>query len=70
MDGNIRIKVYGKVRSVYVSDTSHCKDYKCFHPHDCPVQGAKGVRSSEPRWMCLTNANHGCPDRVINKGDK
>lgn len=66
-DGNIRIKVYGKYREVYVTDIDNCKNYECFHPHDCPVQGAGGVRSSKARWMCLTNANHGCPDRVIRK---
>lgn len=67
MDGTIRIKIYGKFREVYVTDTIHCKNYKCFHPHDCPIQVAGEVRQTDERWMCLTNALHGCPDRVIRK---
>lgn len=39
-----------------------CPKRSCYHPHDCPVQGAGGVRESTERWMCLTNVNHGCPD--------
>lgn len=60
--GTIRMKLHGKYRDVWVSDTKNCKYYKCFHPHDCPIQGARGVRSSTERYMCLTNVNHGCPD--------
>jgi len=60
--GTIRMKLHGKYRDVWVADTKNCKDYKCFHPHDCPVQGARGVRSSKERYMCLTNVNNGCPD--------
>ena len=39
-----------------------CPTLECFHPHDCPVQGYGGVRESQPRWMCLTNVLHGCPE--------
>ena len=60
--GTIKVKVAGRTRSVFVTDVKNCKAYKCFHPHDCPVQGAGGVRSSQERWMCLTNVTHGCPD--------
>jgi len=60
--GTIRMKLYGKYRDVWVSDTKNCKNYKCFHPHNCTVQGARGVRSSTERYMCLTNVNHGCPN--------
>ena len=59
----IKVKFAGKVREVEVLDKK-CRHRKCFHPHDCPVQGAKGVRRSEPRWMCLTNFLHGCPDDI------
>lgn len=55
------MKVYGKIREVYVVDRD-CPFRSCFHPHDCPVQGAGGVRESKERWMCLTNAMSGCPD--------
>jgi hypothetical protein len=72
MSGTVRVKLYGKYREVWVSDTKNCKNFKCFHPHDCPVQGARGGRSSEERYMCLTNLYHGCPDdpqkkRSLNK---
>ena len=60
--GTIKIKLHGKYRDVWVSDTRNCKNYKCFHPHDCPTQGARGVRSSKGRYMCLTNVNQGCPE--------
>lgn len=60
--GNISIKVHGKMRKVWVADTVNCKNYKCFHPHDCPIQGARGVRNSSERYMCLTNVNNGCPE--------
>ena len=65
MQGKIKIKVGGKIRSVWVSDTKNCQNYECFNPHDCPVHGAGGVRSSTPRWMCLTNALNGCPENPI-----
>ena len=67
MEGKIRVKVGGKTRYVWVVDTKKCKNYNCFLPHDCPIQGAGGVRNSQERWMCLTNANHGCP---INPEEK
>jgi hypothetical protein len=60
--GKIKVKFAGKTRSVWVSDVNNCKEYKCFHPHDCPVQGLRSVRSSAERWMCLTNVIKGCPD--------
>lgn len=66
--GIIRTKVHGKYREVWVSDTSNCKNYKCFNPHDCPVQGAGGVRSSKERYMCLTNVYSGCPYEPEKKG--
>jgi hypothetical protein len=59
--GKIKIKLNGKYRDVFVADTTNCKNYKCFLPHDCPIQGAGGVRSSLERYMCLTNVNEGCP---------
>lgn len=65
--GNIKVKFAGKMRSVWVTDIDKCKSYKCFHPHDCPVQGSRGVRDSESRWMCLTNVLRGCPDMVTSK---
>lgn len=55
-------KIYGKKRAVYVSE-SNCPLYECFRPHDVPVQGARGVRSSKERYMCLTNVHAGCPDK-------
>lgn len=67
MNGHIKVKIAGKIRSVYVTDIHNCKGYECFHPHDCPVQGARGVRSSEARWMCLTNVLRGCPDKPLKK---
>lgn len=57
----MKMRIHGKTRDVYVVDKD-CKSRPCFHPHDCPVQGAGGVRESEERWMCLTNAMGGCPD--------
>ncbi len=70
MSGTIRMKLYGKFRNVFVSNTKNCKNYKCFHPHDCPIQGARGVRSSGTRYMCLTNVNSGCPENPeINKSN-
>ena len=57
----VKVKYAGKMRRVEVVDRL-CPHRSCFHPHDCPVQGAGGVRQSEPRWMCLTNAMRGCPD--------
>lgn len=60
--GNVKVKINGKVKLVWCSDTDNCPQYTCFHPHDCPIQGARGVRCSIERWMCLTNALHGCPD--------
>lgn len=57
----IRIKFAGRMRLVEVSD-KYCAKRHCLHPHDCPVQGQGGVRSSTPRWVCLTNVLHGCPD--------
>jgi len=59
--GKIRIKVYKKYREVFVTDTVNCKSYQCFHPHNCPIHGAKGINDSNDRWMCLTNVNEGCP---------
>ena len=61
--GHIKVKVGFQFKKVFVVDTENCKSYDCFHPHDCPVQGARGVRSSAARWMCLTNVNRGCPDK-------
>lgn len=60
--GTIKIKFAGKTRNVWVSDIKNCKSYDCFHPHDFPVHGAKGVNSTQERWVCLTNALHGCPE--------
>ena len=54
-------------RDVWVAEKD-CPKYKCYHPHDCPVQGAKGVRDSKERWMCLTNFYNGCPDIKKLKG--
>lgn len=56
----VKMKLYGKVRAVGCRD-HECPDRPCFKPHDCPIQGAGGVRESAERWMCLTNVNHGCP---------
>lgn len=64
--GTIRMKLYGKYRDVWVSDTKNCKNYKCFNPHDCPVRGVGGVRTSTERYMCLTNVNNGCPEEKQN----
>jgi len=64
MSGEIKIKLYGKTRNVWVADKTNCKKYKCFHPHDCPVQGVGGVRESKERWVCLTNFLKGCPDKL------
>jgi hypothetical protein len=61
----IRIKVYGKMRTVACYDRN-CPKRPCWRPHDCPVQGCGGVRESTPRWMCLTNAMQGCPDPIPN----
>jgi len=61
--GNIKVRIAGKIRNVWVSDINNCKDCECFHPHDCPIQGVKGVRNSEERWICLTNFYHGCPSK-------
>ena len=55
MMGDITIKIGNKKVRVKVLDREKCGNYECFVPHDCPVQGAGGVRASEPRWMCLTN---------------
>ena len=57
---NISIKVSGKKRNINCADKD-CPKRTCWHPHDCPVQGAGGVRESKARWMCLTNVNRGCP---------
>lgn len=57
----IKVLFAGKKREVEVVDRD-CAKRKCFHPHDCPVQGCGGVRESKERWMCLTNVLHGCPD--------
>lgn len=65
----IKIKFAGKMRSVEVSDKD-CATRPCLKPHDCPAQGGGGVRSSQPRWMCLTNVNHGCPDPKPEPGSK
>lgn len=62
----IDINFAGKRRKVWVVDED-CKNRKCFRPHNCPVQGKKGVRSSEPRWMCLTNFLHGCPESEVGE---
>lgn len=67
-DGHITVKIAGKNKRVWVSDKDKCPKYKCFHPHDCPVQGGGGVRSSSERWMCLTNALRGCPDNPESVG--
>jgi hypothetical protein len=65
----LKIKVHGKTRTVACSDRD-CPKRPCWHPHDCPVQGCGGVRESTPRWMCLTNALHGCPDPKPNAEPK
>ena len=59
----VRIKIQDKFRNILVVDAQKCPNYKCFHPHDCPIQGFGGVRNSESRWMCLTNVNNGCPEK-------
>ena len=59
--GTIKIKLAGKWRFVFVSDINNCKKYECFHPHDCPVHGAKGVQQTAERYVCLTNFYNGCP---------
>lgn len=59
----IKTDVFGAKRDVIVSDRA-CPKRKCFKPHDCPVQGARGVRESASRWMCLTNVLHGCPENA------
>lgn len=64
MGGKIRVKVYKTYKNVWVSDTDKCKKRECFKPHNCPVQGAMGVRSSDERWMCLTNFYSGCPEYI------
>jgi hypothetical protein len=56
----VRIKTRGAIRSVSCSHRD-CPTRPCWDPHDCPVQGAGGVRESESRWLCLTNALQGCP---------
>jgi hypothetical protein len=68
----IKVKVYGNtIKKVEVID-ERCLNYKCFKPHNCPVQGAGGVRDSKERWVCLTNFYHGCPDnpQYIERSDK
>jgi hypothetical protein len=60
----IKVKFAGKVRTVSVV-YKDCATRKCFHPHDCPVQGSGGVRESQERWMCLTNVLRGCPESEI-----
>jgi hypothetical protein len=57
----IKFTIYGKQRDVTCADRD-CPERSCWHPHDCPIQGAGGVRESAERWMCLTNALNGCPD--------
>ena len=65
MGGKIRVKVFGKTyKQVWVIDTDKCKNRKCFKPHDCPIQGASGVRNNDERWMCLTNFYNGCPTDI------
>jgi hypothetical protein len=65
----LRVKAHGKMRTVSCSDRD-CPERPCWRPHDCPVQGYGGVRDSTPRWMCLTNALHGCPvPKPPKKGD-
>ena len=58
----LKIKHAGTYRHVEAI-SKECINKPCFHPHDCPVQGARGVRSSEARWMCLTNVLSGCPSK-------
>ena len=57
----VKVKVGEIKREVTVAD-EQCPYRHCFHPHDVPVQGAGGVRSSAARWLCLTNARQGCPE--------
>ena len=65
----IKVKHGGKIRLVEVSDKD-CATRSCLRPHDCPVQGQGGVRSSAPRWVCLTNFHSGCPDPKPEPGSK
>lgn len=65
----ITVKFAGERRKVEVSDKD-CATRPCLRPHDCPVQGRGGVRSSTPRWMCLTNFYNGCPDPKPEPGTK
>lgn len=57
----IRKKIHGKQRDIFVT-AEDCPKKDCFKPHDCVVQGAGGVRSSEERYVCLTNFHNGCPN--------
>jgi hypothetical protein len=57
----VTVFIYGKKRRVIVADKA-CPTFACFRPHDCPTQGAKGVRQSTERYMCLTNVLRGCPE--------
>jgi len=57
----VKVKYAGVNRQVEVWE-KECINKPCFKPHDCPIQGAGGVRSSQSRRMCLTNALRGCPD--------
>lgn len=68
--GNVKVKIGGKVKLVWCLDPDNCPDYVCFHPQDCPIQGASGVRNSGERWMCLTNALYGCPDNPKKRDTK
>jgi hypothetical protein len=62
----LNVKVRGSKRNVECIDED-CPKRKCWHPHDCPVQGQGGIRESTPRWMCLTNVLKGCPDNFKDK---
>lgn len=66
----LNVRDNGCLRKVECKDKD-CPRRSCWHPHDCPIQGYGGVRESTPRWMCLTNALHGCPTPIPEpKGKK
>ncbi len=60
-----------KIKKDVIVAEKNCIKYECYHPHDCPVQGAGGVRESKERYMCLTNFYSGCPkEKVIKKEEE
>lgn len=60
----ITVRFAGKRRGVDVAEED-CKKRPCLKPHNCPVQGAGGVRYSDERWVCLTRFLHGCPNEYV-----